>query len=76
MDAAGFELLSAEALAMSNSVTVRHWLRLGQRSLRTIDVLAAHGVDVGWGRVADALVVPEIIVVGDEVADLPLRITG
>jgi hypothetical protein len=40
------------------------------------DSLAAPEVDVGRGQVADALVVPETIVVVDEVADLLLEITG
>ena len=40
------------------------------------DGLATSEVDVGRGQVADALVVPEMIVVGDEVADLLLEITG
>ena len=40
------------------------------------DGFAAAEVDVSWGEVADALVVPEMIVVGDEVADLLLEITG
>ena len=40
------------------------------------DGLATPEVDVGWGEVTDALVVPEMIVVGDEVADLLLEITG
>jgi hypothetical protein len=38
--------------------------------------LAAPEVDVGRGQVADALVVLEMIVVGDEVADPLLEITG
>ncbi len=33
-------------------------------------------VDVGRGQVSDALVVPEMIVVGDEVADLLLGSPG
>ena len=40
------------------------------------DGMTAPEVDVGRGQVADALVVPEMIVVGDEVADLLLEITG
>ena len=40
------------------------------------DSLAASGVNVGWRQVADTLVVPEMVVVGDEVADLLLEITG
>ena len=38
------------------------------------DSLAASGVNVGWRQVADTLVVPEMVVVGDEVADLLLEI--
>ena len=38
------------------------------------DGLAAFEVDVGRGEVADALVVPEVVVVGDEVTDLRLEI--
>ena len=40
------------------------------------DGLATPEVDVGRGQVADALVVTEMIVVGDEVADLLLKIAG
>jgi len=40
------------------------------------DSLAASEVDVGWSEVTYAPVVPEMIVVGDEVADLLLEITG
>lgn len=40
------------------------------------DGLTMPEVDVGRGQVANALVVPEMIVVGDEVADLLLEITG
>ena len=40
------------------------------------DCLAAPEVDVGRGQVSDALVVPEVVVVGDEVADPLLEITG
>jgi hypothetical protein len=39
------------------------------------DGLAAPEVDVGRGQVADALVVPEMIAVGDEVAELLLEVT-
>ena len=38
------------------------------------DSMAAPEVDVGRGQVADTLVVPEMVVVGDEVADLLLEI--
>jgi hypothetical protein len=38
--------------------------------------LPAPEVDVRRGEVTDALVVPEMIVVGDEVTDLLLEITG
>ena len=40
------------------------------------DGLAAPEVDVGWGEVTYALVVPGMIVVGDEVTDLLLGISG
>ena len=40
------------------------------------DGQAAPEVDAGRGPVGDALVVPEIIVAGDEVTDLLLEITG
>jgi hypothetical protein len=38
------------------------------------DSLTASGVNVGWRQVADTLVVPEVVVVGDELADLLLEI--
>lgn len=40
------------------------------------DGLTTPEVDVGRRQVADALVVPEMVVVGDEVADLLLEVTG
>ena len=39
------------------------------------DGLAASEVDVGRGEIGDALVVSQVIVVGDEVADLGFEIT-
>src|SRR5882757_8190634 len=39
------------------------------------DGLAAPEVDVGWRQVRDALVVSQMVVVGDEVADLGLELT-
>ena len=39
------------------------------------DDLAAPEVDVGWDEVTYALVVPEMIAVGDEVAELLLEVT-
>src|SRR6266508_4588915 len=40
------------------------------------DGLTASEVDVGRGEVGDALVVSQVIVVGDEVADLGFEIAG
>ena len=40
------------------------------------DGLTTPEVDISRRQVADALVVPEMIVVGDEVADLLLEVTG
>ena len=40
------------------------------------DCLAAPEVDVGGRKVADALVVAKVIVVGDEGADLSLKVAG
>ena len=40
------------------------------------DGLATSEVDVGRRQISDALVVSQMIVVGDEVADLGLEITG
>src|SRR5215475_9079128 len=40
------------------------------------DGLAASEVDVGRRQIGDALVVSQMVVVGDEVADLGLEITG
>ena len=40
------------------------------------DGLPSLEVDVGWRQIADALMVAEVVVVGDEVADLLLEITG
>ena len=40
------------------------------------DGLAASEVDVGRGEIGDALVVSQVVVVGDEVADLGFEITG
>ena len=41
-----------------------------------LDVLTKREVDVDRCRVADVLVVPGVVVVGDEVSDLPLDITA
>jgi hypothetical protein len=38
------------------------------------DGLATSEVDVGRGQIGDALVVPQMVVVGDEVADLGLEL--
>ena len=40
------------------------------------DGLAAPEVDVGRRQVGDALVVSQMVVVGDEVADLDLEVAG
>src|SRR5215470_4578892 len=40
------------------------------------DGLAASEVDVGRGQVGDTLVVSQMVVVGDELADLSLEVTG
>ena len=40
------------------------------------DGLTAPEVDVGRGQVGDALMVPEVVVAGDEVANLLLEIAG
>src|SRR6202044_563355 len=40
------------------------------------DGLAASEVDIGWRQIGDALVVSQMVVVGDEVTDLGLEITG
>ena len=40
------------------------------------DGLAASEVDVGRRQISDALVVSQMVVVGDELADLSLEVTG